>query len=397
MNEKRPLYKVLLLAAVQGVLLGIGVLIVFMLGFAANDFLEQARAQGADFGLLTEVTSLLKGNYVHDMPEDKQLEYGAVRGMVGTLDDPYTFFIEPQVAKSESDALAGQYGGIGVDIQRDPDLNFLLFPYPESPAEGAGIRGGDVLVAVNGEAITLDMPVDTVRQLLRGRVDTGESVTVTVRHDDGTEETFTIAFAVIKVPSVMWRVLEDTSPALGYVHVMSFTGRTHEELVEALNDLRGAGIAGLVLDLRDDAGGSLDSSIDVAGEFLSGGVVVYEITREGEIVHEASEGGNFLRGPLVVLVNHGTASASELVAGALQDRGRAILIGQRTYGKGSIQMIFTLSDGSSLHLTSAAWFTPDRHAIDGVGLEPNIAIQPADYDVALEEAVRYLDGLLTSE
>jgi carboxyl-terminal processing protease len=237
--------------------------------------------------------------------------------------------------------------------------------------------------------------LDVVDQLLRGEVGEGRGVTITIRPfgTDNTVEYF-IEFAVVQVPSVIWRLLAE-EPAFGYVQVLRFTARTPDELRTALAALNEAGAVALVLDLRSNSGGLLQESVEVASEFLDGGVVFYEKSREGEKESLASEGGLALSQPLVVLVDHGTASASELVAGAIRDRGRGILIGQQTYGKGSVQFIFRLSDNSSIHITSAEWYTPSRTALDGNGLEPDITMIPAEdgRDVELGEAIRYLRSM----
>jgi carboxyl-terminal processing protease len=213
-----------------------------------------------------------------------------------------------------------------------------------------------------------------------------------VRESDSEETSdYFIEFAVVTVPSVVWRVLQE-EPTFGYIQIIRFTSRTPDELRSAISDLRSHGVVALVLDLRKNSGGLLQESVQVASEFLDGGVVFYERTRDGETATNALEGGAALDLPLVVLVDSGTASAAELVAGAIRDRGRGILIGQQTYGKGSVQLIFPLSDDSSIHITSAEWFTPAHTALDGTGLEPDISMIPAEdgRDVELGEAVRYL-------
>lgn len=190
---------------------------------------------------------------------------------------------------------------------------------------------------------------------------------------------------------MLWRILADTEGA-GYIQVLRFTSRTPAELETALEELLAEGMQGLVLDLRNNGGGLLQEAIDVASIFLDGGTVLYEMTATGEQTFIATDGGSALEIPMIVLINGGTASAAELVAGALQDRNRAILIGQTSYGKGTIQQIFTLSDSSSIHVTSAEWFTPNRHALDGVGLSPDITVIPDESgrDTELREAIQAL-------
>jgi len=376
-----------------GVLLGA----VFLAGFVLRGHVPATAQEKTDpdFPLLGEVENLLEVHYLRPLPADKEMEYAAIRGYLGGLEDPYTFFIDPPVAQSESDVLAGEYGGIGVQVKHNEQSFYVLYPFPDSPARATGIQDGDILVAINGTEVNNAERLDVIDGMLRGEVGEGRGVTVTVRHP-GEEETrdYFIEFAVVQVPSVVWRVLAE-EPSFGYIQVIRFTARTPDELHTALAELNQAEIKALVLDLRGNSGGLLQESVEVASEFLDGGVVFIERSREGQTETYAMDGGTALDIPLVVLVDQGTASAAELVAGAIRDRGRGILIGQRTYGKGSVQLIFRLSDESSVHITSAEWLTPNQVPLDGSGLEPDISMIPAEdgRDVELGEAIRYLRGL----
>ncbi|NDJ77206.1 MAG: S41 family peptidase [Chloroflexi bacterium] len=363
-------------------------------GFLGDDETEAPQLD-TEFALLAEVQSLLTENYVRDLPDSTAMEYAAIRGYLGELNDPYTFFIEPPVAQNESEVLAGQYGGIGVQLQRKEDGVVALYPYPDSPAELAGVQNEDVLLAINGMAVQPTDDVTMLDRALRGEVGEGRGVLISVQTPDATEaRDLYIEFAVVRVPSVIWRTLAE-EPAFGYIQILRFSNPTPDELRTALSELEAQGIEALILDLRGNSGGLLQESVAVASEFLDGGVVYYEAQRDSETITNAESGGTALDIPLVVLVNQGTASASELVAGALQDRDRGTLIGQRTYGKGSVQLIFRLSDGSSVHITSAEWLTPSRAPLDGNGLEPNISMIPVDdgRDVELGEAIRFLQQL----
>lgn len=381
-----------------GALAGIMMAAIFAAGFFARDFMDTpvfAQAEGDHYPLLAEVEGLLNRYYLREIPDETVRQYAAIRGLLEVLGDRNTFFIDPPVAQSESDALAGTYGGIGVQLQRSIEGEYLLFPFEDSPALKAGIREGDVLVQANGQQIDTTIQQDTVDQLMRGEVKPGNGVELTVRQIDGTEETLFIEFGVINVPSVVWRVLPE-DPRIGYLHILRFTNRTPDETRQALTELRESNIQSVILDLRDNGGGLLQESVEVAGEFLKGGVVLYEQTNSDEKTFTAEQTGLMSDLPMVVLVNGWTASAAELVAGAILDRERAILIGQKTYGKGTIQQIFQLSDKSSIHVTSAEWFTPNRRVLDGVGLEPTIAMIPDESgrDVELGEAIRYLQQQL---
>ena len=386
-----------------GIVIGLSAALIFTAGFFFRDAIHlvfptvpaTALAQKDDtYPLLAEVQTLLDQHYLRPQPDFSQREYAAIRGVLATLDDRYTFFVDPPVAQSESDVLAGTYGGIGVQVSRNEAGQFVLFPFSESPAAAAGIEDGDVLAAVNGEDIDLSTQQDAVDQMMRGEVKPGNGVELTVTKSDGNQFKVFIEFAVINVPSVTWRVLtEDTH--IGYVQILRFTSRTPEELNTALKGLISADTSALVLDLRNNSGGLLQESVDVASQFLPADeVVVYEESNQSEQVFRASSNGESLetKTPLVILVNQGTASAAELLAGAIQDHKRGILIGQRTYGKGTVQQIFRLSDNSSIHITSAEWLTPGHRKLEDVGLEPDVPMIPDanGRDVELGEAVRYL-------
>lgn len=387
-----------------GVALGILLAGVFAAGFFFHGFVIESplvAASSADpggYNLLAEVQSLLDRHYLREQPSQSEREYAAIRGMLGSLQDRYTFFIDPPVAASESDVLAGTYGGIGVQVQRSEAGDLLLFPFESSPAEAAGIENGDRLIAVNNAPVSAEMSIDTIDQMLRGEVREGNGVEITVIKADNSEYTIFVLFDVINVPSVIWRVLQET-PTLGYVQIQRFTSRTPEELTSALTELDQAGVTGLVIDLRDNSGGLLQESIAVADQFVDSGVLAYERDNQRERSFTAVSGGLASDLPLAILINERTASGAELVAGALRDNDRGLLIGQTTFGKGTIQQIFPLSDQSSLHVTAAEWFTPARRALNEHGLEPDIALIPdaGGRDVELGEAVRQLEDLLTPE
>jgi carboxyl-terminal processing protease len=400
-NSSRDYTRSLLL----GALVGVGLALVFSAGFFLRDFIDvpqTALASSVDIGeagypLVDEVEGLLERHYLRELPDYRERQYAAVRGMLASLEDPNTFFIDPPVARSESDVLAGTYGGIGVSLQRDTEGRFVLYPFEDGPAAKAGLQGGDVLIEINGEPLSIDTQQDAVDQMLRGEVDGDNGVEVTIERE-GDSLTEFIEFDVIAVPSVLWRVL-DEDQRIGYMQILRFTSRTPDELQTAITELRDADVNALIIDLRDNSGGLLTESVDVASIFLDGGVVLYEVTNNSETTLNADQGGAATDLPLAVLVNNRTASASELVAGALQDRERAVLIGQQTFGKGTIQQIFPLSDESSVHVTSAEWFTPNRNALDRIGLEPDIPMIPDENgrDVEIGEAIRYLQANLLEE
>jgi carboxyl-terminal processing protease len=342
-----------------------------------------------------EARDHIESSFYGDMPDAKNITYAAITESLLLLDDPYTIFVEPQPRELERDHMRGTFGGVGVDLYRNDDGDMALAPYPESPAAEAGVLEGDILLAVDSEPVTEETSIDDVRAHLHGEVDT--SVTLTLRHPSDGSPTppfdLSITRAAIQIPSISWRVLNQ-SPTTGYIHIQGFTDRTDEEIIDALVELiEQKQVTTLVLDLRDNFGGLLDPATGVASQFLEDGVVMYEQKRDGEeSSRPVQSGGIALNIPLTVLVNGNTASASEIVAGALQDYGRATLVGDPTYGKGSVQLIYDLSDGSSLHVTSAIWLTPNRHRIEGAGLTPDV-LAPQDegpQDSQLNRAVELL-------
>lgn len=386
-------------AIMRGVLAGVVLSAVFLAGFVVRGRVPAtAQDQTSDgFVLLQEVEGLLAAHYLRELPDEREMEYAAIRGYLGSLDDPYTFFIDPPVTGNESDVLAGQYGGIGVQVKLSERGYFELYPFRDGPAAQAGIQDGAILISVDGTLIEPGERLDVIDQMLRGEVGDGRGVTITVMAPDQTDMAdYFIEFQVVQVPSVIWRTLVE-EPSFGYIQILRFTARTPDELRLALTELTDQKVSALVLDLRGNSGGLLQESVEVASEFLDGGTVFYDRNRDGETEATAKPGGLGVDLPLVVLVNSGTASAAELVAGAIRDRGRGILIGQKTYGKGSVQLIFRLSDDSSIHLTSSEWFTPARAPLDGYGLDPDITMIPAEdgRDVELGEAIRHLRTELT--
>jgi len=352
----------------------------------------------ADFGLFWEVWHIVQDKFYGDIPTDTQTTYGAIKGALAALNDPYTVFVEPQPRALERAELDGQFGGIGAYILRDENGNILLNPMVDSPAEKAGLQKNDMLVQVNDTPVTPEMSDDDVVLLIRGKVGTKVAVTVT---RIGTPDPITLEIerAVIQNPSVDWRIL-DEDHTIGYIHIRIFSGNTAKELTRALRELPDAGATRYILDLRGNGGGLLDAAVDVASAFLEKGVVLKENRRDADpkLYLVKPTAPKLLDAPLVVLIDGGTASASEIVAGALRDNGRAKLVGERTYGKGSVQLVYDLSDASSLHVTVARWLTPNDHSIDGVGLSPDVEVlfteddHAAGRDVQLLRAIEVVAG-----
>lgn len=345
------------------------------------------------FGIFWEAWKLVQQEYYGEIPSPQTIAYGAIRGALQTLGDPYTSFIEPKIARILQEDASGQFEGIGalVRMNRDNKLE-IVRTFEGSPAQRAGLRAGDMVIKVNGQSI-VGYSIYEAIALIRGPA--GTSVTLTVERP-GEREPFevTVTRARITIPVVEARMLPQ---GVAYIQLFDFSAQATRQLQEQLKALLAQNPRGLILDLRDNPGGFLDQAIQVADLFLDEGVVAYERTRDGEErVFRSKSGDPGEKIPVVVLVNAGSASASEIVAGALQDRGRARLVGERTFGKGSVQLSHTLSDGSELRVTIARWFTPKNRAIHGQGLNPDIEVrvdpnQPAGGgDLQLEKAVEVL-------
>lgn len=352
----------------------------FAAGYFANDFIELRQSSALPsstdqgFALFWEAWGHVEDSFIGEQPSQTQLAYGAIRGALSLLNDPYTIFIEPVVREEEKESLQGSFGGIGAYIRRPEEGgDILLEPIPGNPAEAAGILLNDVLLAIDGAAISPEMTVEEVANRLKG--EKGTAVTLTVRHANSSESVeITIVRADILIPSVSYRLLtEDES--IGYIRLTRFSGESSTEVHDAIVALQAQGAKSLILDLRQNGGGLVDAAVAIADHFLNDGAILYQKSRDaGEKSFMAT--GETVAGdmPLVILVDGGTASASEIVAGAIQDHGRGELIGSQTYGKGSVQLVYDLSDGSSVHITSARWFTPNHNQIDQQGLTPDIAV-----------------------
>ena len=369
-------------------------------GFGAHWYLTRdnpTSAESRQFGVYWETWRIVEDQFYGDIPGDPAPVYGAIKGALSTLEDPYTMFVEPEPRALEKADLQGEFGGIGAFVTRGKAGEVFLQPMVNSPAEKSAVKAGDQLLRVDDTTITAEMTSDEVVLLIRGEV--GSQVKLTLKRESVTEPlVLLVTREVIETPSVEARVLEQDA-TMGYVRIRMFTERTAGETRRALQDLEAKGVTSLILDLRDNGGGLLDAAVDVASQFLRSGVVLYEQRRgqpERSYPVDANAGGAAPDRPMTLLINGATASASEIVAGALRDQQRAILIGEKTYGKGSVQLVYDLSDESSVHVTVARWLTPDRRQIDKQGLQPDIEVTLSEEDRAagrdpqLERAVAQL-------
>lgn len=333
-----------------------------------------------DFAILSQAYEILNAHGIKTPPPNPALEYGMIRGMVEAYNDPYTIFVEPPEHELESNTLQGSFGGIGVRIDHDAQGNVVLYPFPDSPAAQAGVQEGDTLFAVDNLGIDPNVPMEDIQAALRGPV--GTKVEITISHPPGSERReISIQRSEIPLPSVTWHIDPDES-RMGVVEINIIAASTPDEVTNAMQDLETRGASVFLLDLRDNNGGLLNAGIDTARLFLHDGPIISEQYRGQEVkTYRVEKPGAFTGAPLAILVNHNTASAAEIIAGALQEQHRAKLIGAPTYGKDTVQLVFDLKDGSSLHVTAAHWWVPGLDPpVEGNGLMPDISVAPPEGD-----------------
>ena len=348
----------------------------------------------AAFQVFWEAWRLLKDEYYGDLPEPTKMARAAIRGVLATLDDKNTALIDPEISQILNQDSSGSFEGIGAVVQVNQDnVLEIMRLYPGQPAEKAGVKQGDVVIAVDGRSIAGFSAYEAIA-LIRGPAGTTVKLSI-LRKGEAKPLEISVTRAKITISLVESKMLESN---IAYVSLSRFDSpNTSSQLESAIQDLLAQKPKGLILDLRDNPGGYLQQSLQVADIFLDGGVIASEKDRDGNgQTFRATSNGAAQDIPLVVLVNGGSASASEIVAGALQDRGRAKLIGETTFGKGSVQLPHQLSDGSELRVTIAHWFTPNDRQIDGQGLTPDVAVTrtqddaTAGRDPQLDRAVQYL-------
>lgn len=346
------------------------------------------------FNVFWEAWSLVQSEFYSEIPPENERLYGAIRGMVSTYGDENTAFIDPNRAQLLQEDASGAFEGIGASVQMD-ELGRLVIaePYLGRPAAEAGVLRGDIVLEVDGQSLRGLSLYESVL-LIRGEA--GSTVVLTVLRE-GMPDPFEIAVvrAKIEIEVVEYKLLDDN---IGYLSLSEFSSGASDKLNKAIKDLRSQGADKLILDLRSNPGGFLSESVAVTSLFLEEGVVVREQRKgaEQEQVYEARGTHAATDLPIVVLINRGSASASEIVAGALKDHKRATLIGEQSFGKGTVQLPHTLSDGSELRVTIAQWFTPNGDLIHKVGIVPDIVVErtQADFfdglDPQLDKAVEFL-------
>jgi carboxyl-terminal processing protease len=372
--------------------------------------------EAPDFDLLGEIYGVLERDFVDpSRVEPSQAMQGAITGLLGTLNDPHSVYIDPQTFRITGGA-EGSYQGIGASVDQRNNEIIIVQPFPGSPAEQAGIKAGDAILAVDGES-TDGWTVNEGVSRIRGQA--GSDVRLRVRHEDGTEEELTVTRGEIRFDTVggcpdapnpadvlSSQITVDCplldgagtmAPGIAYVYISQYTENTPDELRAVLEQIEEGDYSGLILDLRNNPGGFLNETIETTDEFINEGRILSEIDRDGnERTWDASDGGTATEIPMVVLMNENSASGSEVMAGALQDHGRAKVIGETSFGKGTVNHFVPLSDGGALYVTIGRWFTPNGTQIEGSGIKPDIEVIPSDADIDAERdavlfrAIEYL-------
>jgi carboxyl-terminal processing protease len=339
---------------------------------------RRCAAQGANdyesIELFTDVLSIVKKSYVEEV-DTKKLIYGAINGMLSSL-DPHSSFMSPETYKEMKIETKGSFGGLGIEISIKDGLLTVISPIEDTPAYKAGIKAGDQILRID-EKFTKDLSVMDAVKRMRGLKGTKVTLTIMREGFDRPKE-FPLMRDIIQVKSVKFKMLDE---GFGYIRIAQFQEKTDDDLIKAFHELKqsnGGNLRGLVLDLRNDPGGLLDQAKLVAGHFLNDGqLVVYTEGREKDSKMQlfANKGDKEPPYPIVALINGGSASASEIVAGALQDHKRAVIMGTQSFGKGSVQTIIPLSDNSGLRLTTARYFTPSGRSIQAKGISPDIVVE----------------------
>ena len=338
------------------------------------------------------VKSIIRSKYLYEEElEDEDLESGIIKGYVSGLKDPYSVYYTEKETEELLNSLEGEFSGIGVVVTQDVNTNLitLVTVYPDSPAEKSGLQENDIIYKVNGEDITTQ-DLDTVVAKIRGEKGTKVELTV-IRGSEAKEVTAEVTRDTIEVRTVEYRMLED---GIGYVQITQFDTVTYKQFENALTELQAQGAKGFVFDVRNNPGGNLDTVCNMLDLILPEGTIVYTEDKDGKKETHSSDEEHKLDKPMAVLVNGNSASASEIFAGAIKDYGVGTIVGTTTYGKGIVQQLFSLGDGSCLKLTISEYFTPKGKSIHGKGVEPDVEVKYEKADNQLDRACEVVRGKL---
>jgi len=357
--------------------IALGVILGILLSVSVSVVADRAEGAGAslpveDLRRFTDVYMRIKRNYVSEV-DDRDLLDNAIKGMLSGL-DPHSAYLDEKEFQDLQVGTSGEFGGLGIEVGMEDGFVKVISPIDDTPASRAGIRAGDLIIRLDDTPVK-GMTLSDAVNMMRGK--RGTDITLTIMREGlDSPLRITVTRDVIRVQSVRWEELE---PGFGYVRITNFQARTARDLVKAVESLRESGpLQGLVLDLRNNPGGVLNGAVGVSDAFLDKGLIVYTEGRlqESQFRYTASPGDVASGAPIVVLVNEGSASASEIVAGALQDHKRAVIMGSQTFGKGSVQTILPLAQNTAIKLTTARYYTPLGRSIQAEGIEPDIKVEP---------------------
>jgi carboxyl-terminal processing protease len=364
---------------------------VAFVGNVIGKYTGQNKIKGdVDFDLFWDVWDTLKKEYVDkDKINEKEMFYGAISGMTAAIDDPYTVFMNPVISKEFEDDLAGVFEGVGMEIGMRDEILTVIAPLDETPAQKAGLKAGDQVYAIDGES-TLGISIDEAVNKIRGPKDTEVILTIARKGEDDLKD-YTITRSVIVIKSIKTEMLEDN---IYLIKISNFNDDTLSLFNDAVKEVVEKNPKGIILDLRNNPGGYLDTAIELASEWVENGIIVTEQFSDERKNEFLSRGRARLKDfETVVLVNQGSASASEILSGALRDHDKATIVGMQTFGKGSVQALKEFSDGSSVKITVAKWLTPNGECINDEGISPDIEVDltiedfEEDKDPQLEKAL----------
>jgi carboxyl-terminal processing protease len=369
---------------------------------ASSQTVVGAGASRYNYSILTQIRDILAKEYVKpDNLDDQTLYEAAINGLLNSLSDSGTYYVDSDTYKVNVNP-SGTFDGIGATVSQQGSDIVIVAPIKNTPAEAAGIKSGDIVTAVEGESTS---GWTTEKAVLKIRGPRGTKVTISIRHSDGTNQDYTLTRAPVniesvstKAPSTMQDSSGRTAAGIGYIKISEFTARTPGEMDEAIKEVTNGGAKGIVLDLRGNPGGLLNSTVSIADMFLDKGTILTQRDRNGREQVFSAKGGVTTSLPVAIILNRFSASASEVLSAALHDNGRATIVGEKSFGKATVNIARELPDGGAVFVSIAQWLTPNGTLIDKAGISPDIEVIPSDSDIdqrkdpQLYKAVDVLEG-----